>query len=479
MNIASLEPTVVWKHFYAFTQIPRPSKFESKAIDYVRDFAKQQNLEYIEDAIGNIIIKKAASEGMENSPGVVLQAHVDMVPQKNSDKKHDFKIDPIEAFIDGDWVTANGTTLGADNGIGAAAMLAVLESKGIKHPAIEALFTIDEETGMTGAFQLGEGLLNGKVMINLDSEDEDEIFVGCAGGVDAEMKFDYTPEKSNKSLKAYKINVAGLKGGHSGMDINLGRGNANIVLARILKKIKKDIDFSIVLLKGGDMRNAIPRESETIILTDFEKISEAIASHFKEVEDELEITEPDMIIKVEEIENDFDIVFPNDFQERFINSIIACPNGVIRMSDTMEGVVETSTNLAIVDANNGHAKIYCLLRSSVDSAKTALADRMEALFSLAGAKIEFTGDYPGWKPNPKSEILKIMVEVFEQQKDQAPDVKAIHAGLECGILGAKYPQLDMVSCGPTIRFPHSPDEKVHIDSVKRFWDFLIAVLARN
>lgn len=478
MSITKLEPNSLWKHFYAFTQIPRPSKHESKAIEYVKKFAESQDLEYIEDEIGNIIIKKPASKGMENSTGIVLQAHVDMVPQKNSDKEHNFQTDPIEAYADGEWVTANGTTLGADNGIGAAAMLAILESKDMKHPALEALFTIDEETGMTGAFQLGEGLLNGKIMINLDSEDEDEIFVGCAGGVDAEVTMDYKPKEIQTELNAYNVNISGLKGGHSGLDINLGRGNANIVLARILNKIKKDIDYSLVYIKGGDMRNAIPRESSAVLVSENKNIVEMIETHFKEVANELEITEPDMLIKVSSIENEYQEVFPDDFQERFINSIVACPNGVIRMSDTMDGVVETSTNLAIVDAENGKAKIYCLLRSSVDSAKAALADRMEALFNLAGGEVEFSGDYPGWKPNPKSEILKIMIEVFKQQKNQAPAVKAIHAGLECGILGAKYPQLDMVSCGPTIRFPHSPDEKVHIDSVKRFWEFLLAVLEK-
>lgn len=478
MSIATLEPTVLWKHFYSFTQIPRPSKHESKAIDYVRNFAKETNLEFIEDKIGNIIIKKPASAGMEDHTGVVLQAHVDMVPQKNSNKKHDFKADPIEAFVDGEWVTAKGTTLGADNGIGAAAMLAILESEDIKHPAIEALFTIDEETGMTGAFELGEGLLNGKIMINLDSEDEDEIFVGCAGGVDAEVAMDYQPQKIQDGLTAYQVNVSGMKGGHSGLDINLGRGNANIVLARILNKVKKDIEYSLVSFKGGDMRNAIPRESSAILVTENKGVVEMIENHFKEVSNELEVTEPDIAISISLVENTYNEVFPEDFKEKFINGIVASPNGVIRMSDTMDGVVETSTNLAIVDAGKGKARIYCLLRSSVDSAKAALADRMEALFGLAGGKVIFSGDYPGWKPNPKSEILKIMVEVFEQQKHQAPAVKAIHAGLECGILGAKYPQLDMISCGPTIRFPHSPDEKVHIKSVKRFWEFLLAVLGK-
>jgi dipeptidase D len=420
--------------------------------------------------VGNVIIRKPATKGMEKRMGVIFQTHLDMVPQKNSDKKHDFEKDPIETVIDGEWVRANGTTLGADNGIGVAATMAVLASNDIVHGPIEALFTIDEETGMTGVFGLKKGLLNGDILMNLDSEDEGELYVGCAGGVDVSVTKKYAEEKSPKGMVAYKITAKGLKGGHSGVDIALGRANSNKLMFRFLMQAESDFGIRLSETSGGDLRNAIPRESYSIILVpdtktkEFEKFVKGYEKMYKA---EFSDTEPDLKFICEKVAVPAKVMDATK-QYKIIRAVFVCPNGVIRMSQAMKGLVETSNNLAIVKCKNGKFEAYNLCRSSVDSAKEANA------WKIADVKLE--GGYPGWKPNMKSPILQTMSDVYKEMFGNVPEKKAIHAGLECGLIGGVYPNLDMISFGPTIRYPHSPDEKVNIASVVRFWDFLVGTL---
>jgi dipeptidase D len=474
-NIKELKPNEVWKHFYDLTQVPRPSEAEQKAVDFVYNFGKKLGLETSKDEVGNVVIRKPATQDKENVPGVILQTHLDMVPQKNKEKEHDFEKDPIIAYIDGDWVTADGTTLGADNGIGVAATMAVLESKTLKHGPIEALFTINEEKGMVGAQNLKPGLLKGKILINLDSEDEGELYVGCAGGLDATFTFKYAEQQAPVG-ETYKISVINMKGGHSGIDIIHGRGNANKVLFRVLKAVEDKVYLSHV--EGGSVRNAIPRDAFATVVVPSNKIAAFTLAVFdieRFVKAELKMTEADLKIVIEKTTPTITVI-EKDVQSRLINAIIACPNGVIRMSDTVSGLVETSTNLAIVKSENGEIKISCLIRSSVDSAKEDLASMEESVFTLAGAESVFSGDYPGWNPNPDSLILSKMKKIYSDMYGVEPAVKAIHAGLECGLLGGIYPEWDMISCGPTIRYPHSPDEKVNIASVEKWWNFLTATL---
>lgn len=477
-DLTALKPYELWKNFQALTNIPRPSKKEGKIIDFVKDFGKKHGLETIVDEIGNVIIKKPATQGMENRTGVILQSHLDMVPQANSDKKHDFETDPIEAYIDGDWVKANGTTLGADNGIGVAATLAVLESTDLVHGPVEALFTIDEETGMAGAMNLKPGIISGDIMLNLDSEDEGELYVGCAGGLDASSTFRYKEDKVNDANVALKVAVTGLKGGHSGIDINLFKGNANKIMNRLLFEASKKYGIRIATLEGGSLRNAIPRESFATIVLEKRNQEDfmTMLAHFEAmVKNEYSTIDPELKVSaVETLLPEF--VMDAEVQDKLLKAIYCCPNGVIRMSSDMPGLTETSTNLAIVKAGNGKAEIHSLLRSSVDSAKDDLAIMVTSVFELAGASTTLSGAYPGWKPNPTSAILKTMISVYENKFGKTPDIKAIHAGLECGILGGVYPNWDMISFGPTIRYPHSPDEKVNIPSVQKFWDYLVETL---
>jgi dipeptidase D len=477
-SIEHLSPVSVWKHFYSLTQIPRPSKKEAAVVAFMEQFAKEHNLEFILDKVGNVIIRKEATPGMENRKGIVLQGHLDMVPQKNSDTEHDFEKDPIRAYVDGEWVTAEGTTLGADNGIGVAAAMAVLEDKSLEHGLIEGLFTIDEETGMTGAFGLEPGVLKGDILINLDSEDEGLLYIGCAGGTDANITFTYAEEDVMGGVEGVKISVTGLKGGHSGMDIPLGRGNANKTLFRFLQLAERDHCFRLSNVEGGSLRNAIPREAfctGTVPAGEFDKFSAALDEYTAIAKAELAVTEPDMQITLEKVSVP-DTWIDASTQRQLIKGIIGCPNGVIRMSDTMEGLVETSTNLAIVKSENCTITINCLMRSSVDSAKEALGEMIASVFELAGADIAFGGTYPGWKPNPDSEILRLAQKVYNDKYGKVPGLMGIHAGLECGLLGAVYPHWDMISFGPTIRFPHSPDEKVHIGTVEKFYDFLVELV---
>jgi dipeptidase D len=477
-DIRKLEPKQLWNYFHEITQIPRPSKKEKRIVEYMKEFGKKHNLETIEDKVGNVIIRKPATKGMENRKGVIFQTHLDMVPQKNSEKKHDFEKDPIETIIDGEWVRANGTTLGSDNGIGVAATMSVLASKDIAHGPVEALFTIDEETGMTGVFGLKKGLLKGDILMNLDSEDEGELYVGCAGGIDVSIKKDYAEEKSPKGMVAYKIVAKGLKGGHSGVDIAMGRANSNKIMFRFMMQAESDFGIRLAEAAGGDLRNAIPRESYSVILVpeikakEFEKF---IKGYEKMYRAEFSDTEPDLSFKCEKVSIPAKVMNQGD-QYRIIRAVFVCPNGVVRMSQAMKGLVETSNNLAIVRCKEGKFEAYNLTRSSVDSAKEATAWKIAAVFHLINAEVKLEGGYPGWKPNMQSPILKTMGDVYRKMYGNIPDIKAIHAGLECGLIGGVYPNLDMISFGPTIRYPHSPDEKVNIASVGKFWDFLVGTL---
>ena len=488
MTIKDLDPQIVWKNFYALTQIPRPSKHEELAVEYLYNWGKEHGLETIKDEVGNIIIRKPATPGCENMKGVILQGHIDMVPQKNADTVHDFEKDPIQTYIDGDWVKAKGTTLGADNGLGLAMAMAVLESSDIKHGPIELLCTIDEETGMTGAMALKPGLLQGDILINLDSETEGELYVGCAGGLDASASATYVPAEASEAHECWSLAVKGFKGGHSGMDIILCRGNANKIAARILYALMTKAGVKLLDLEGGTLRNAIPREAFATVYVPKDKVSEA-QNVFSEVADAVKAeyagTDPDseFIFKPYECaegeccsHSDECKYVPEPDALRFIRAILACPDGVERMSSEMPGLVETSNNLAMVKIEAGQFSVKTLMRSSVDTAKEALAQKFEAIFSLAGIDTSFAGGYSGWAPNPDSAILATMKKVYNEMYGVEPAVMAIHAGLECGILSGAYPHWDMVSCGPTLMSPHSPDERANIPSVAKCWDFLKAVL---
>jgi len=477
-DLSSLKPQALWRHFETLTQIPRPSKKEERIIRVVKEFGEKLGLETIVDEVGNVIIKKPATPGMEDRKGVVLQGHLDMVPQANSDRVFNFETDPIEAFIDGEWVTANGTTLGADNGMGVAAAMAVLEATDIEHGPIEALFTIDEETGMTGAFGLKPDVLKGDILLNMDSEDEGELYIGCAGGINANSSLQFAEVDAPKDYMNFKVTVSGLKGGHSGIDIPLFRGNANKILFRLLKKTAKNYSLVLSEVEGGSLRNAIPREAHATVAVPNSKadaFKEFVKAFEATLKSEYATVDPDLQILVESTDR-IKKVMNTKSQEAFTNAIIACPNNVIRMSNDMEGLVETSTNLAVVTVKSGKAEALCLVRSSVDSAKYDLADMIDSVFTLAGGQTILDGDYPGWKPNPDSAILREMKEIYNNKFGKIPDIKAIHAGLECGLLGGVYPNFDMISFGPTIRYPHSPDEKVNIKTVEMFWDFLIETL---
>ena len=476
-NFDVLKPTLLWKHFYAITQIPRPSNHEAQIRQYVVDFAKSHSLEYKVDEADNVYIFKGATPGYEGRKGLILQAHLDMVPQKNNDKVFDFENDPIEAYIDGEWVTANGTTLGADNGIGVAATLAVLEDDTLEHGDIEALFTATEETGMDGAFGLKGGLLKGDILLNLDSEDEGELYVGCAGGLDANITLEYAAEAAPQSgYKAYALEVKGLKGGHSGIQIITQRANANKLLCRLLNHT--EVEWLMSSIDGGGLRNAIPREAVAVVLVPEDKtecFEQEVAQYEKCVIAEFENIEDSISIKALPTELPVEII-PQEVAAKLVKAVVAAPNGVSKMSVEMEGLVQTSNNLARVVSDGKCLKLQSLIRSSVNSEKDALGEAIRAVFELIGASVSLDGSYDGWKPNMASPILHAMLSSYESLYGVRPEVKAIHAGLECGIIGGVYPNLDMISFGPTIRYPHSPDEKVEIASVEKFYDFLVNTL---
>ncbi|MDO4229409.1 MAG: aminoacyl-histidine dipeptidase [Capnocytophaga sp.] len=477
-EIRNLAPKTLWDNFADLNAVPRASKKEERVIAFMLEFGKKLNLETFKDEVGNVIIKKPATQGMEHRKTVVLQSHLDMVHQKNNDTIFDFDTEGIKMKVDGDWVKAEGTTLGADNGIGVASIMAILQSTDIPHPAIEALFTIDEETGMTGAMGLKGGLLEGDILLNLDTEEDDEIDIGCAGGVDVTAYREYDEEETPDNVTAYKVTIKGLQGGHSGMDIHKGLGNANKIMNRLLFDGFENFGLRIAELNGGGLRNAIPRESVAWVVVDKVQ-NEAFQFEFKQltevIKHELAATEPQLTITLESAAVP-DKVMELGVQEGILRSIYAAHNGVYAMSHTMSDLVETSNNIARVVFKNGEIKVLCLTRSSMESAKFDLANALRAAFELSGCEVEFTGSYPGWEPNINSSILKVLTEQYERLFQSKPNVVACHAGLECGILGQNYPAMEMISFGPTIKGAHSPDEKVSISSVQKFWKYLLEIL---
>ncbi|MGL5271966.1 MAG: aminoacyl-histidine dipeptidase [Phocaeicola sp.] len=478
-TILSLAPQNVWKHFYALTQVPHPSGHLEPIQALLLNFAKEVGIEAFQDEVGNIIYRKPATPGMENRKTAVLQAHMDMVPQKNNDTAHDFKNDPIQTYIDGDWVKAKGTTLGADNGIGLAAIMAVMEDKTLVHGPLEALITSDEETGMYGAFGLKPGTITGEILLNLDSEDEGELYIGCAGGEDLTATLSYQEVETEATDVALKVTVKGLRGGHSGLEINEGRANANKLMARFLNQVITFDEAYLASWNGGNMRNAIPRECEAIITLPAEGVEEVLA-YVKECEtlwnEEYCVHETPIQFYAETVELPKYRV-PEEITDNLVNAIYACQNGVMRMIPTILDTVETSSNLAIVIIGGGKAEVRILARSSRDSMKDYLNTSLESCFSMAGMEVVRSGAYSGWEPNVNSPILKAMKESYQAQFGKEPEVKVIHAGLECGIIGAVMPGMDMISFGPTMRSPHSPDERCYIPSVPKFYDFLVATLA--
>jgi dipeptidase D len=477
-EVRNLEPKQLWNKFADLNAVPRPSKKEERVIAFMMDFGKKLGLETINDEVGNVIIKKPASAGMENRKTIVMQSHLDMVHQKNNDTVFDFDTQGIEMYVDGDWVRAKGTTLGADNGLGVATIMAILESKDIKHPAIEALFTIDEETGMTGAMGLKGGLLNGEILLNLDTEEDDEIDIGCAGGVDVTAVRGYSEEDVPEDSVGYTITVKGLNGGHSGMDIDKGLGNANKIMNRLLFDGFENFGLQISEINGGSLRNAIPRESvaKVIIAGIYDEafvfdMQEVI----KDIKAEFQTTEPKLTIEI--VKSDLPSkIMDLGVQEGLLRAVYATHNGVYRMSADMDNLVETSNNIARIIVKDGEISIQNLTRSSVESSKFDLANALRSAFELFGCEVTFAGSYPGWTPNVKSEILDVLVPIYEKQNGSKPHVVACHAGLECGILGTNYPDMDMISFGPTIKGAHSPDERASISSAQKYWKFVMEIL---
>ena len=474
-EIRNLEPNALWNNFADLNAVPRASKKEEKVRQFMVDFGKNLNLETTVDPIGNVIIKKPASVGMEDRKTVVLQSHLDMVCQKNNDTIFNFDTQGIEMLIDDGWVKAKGTTLGADNGLGVAAIMSILEASTIKHPAIEALFTIDEETGMTGAMGLEAGYLTGEILLNLDTEDDDEIGVGCAGGIDITATKTYIPQTiTGEGIAAYKITVSGLQGGHSGMDIHKDFGNANKMMNRILFALQNLCNINEI--DGGSLRNAIPRESNAIITTTntkdledkFYSIAKIIIDEYTSIENDIEITLEECITPEQ--------IVPKNEQELLLKTLYTTHNGVFRMSPDIDNLVETSNNVARVLVKDGKIKIACLTRSAIESGKMNLANTITSGFELAGYKVDLSGSYPGWKPNPNSAILKVLDATYQNIFNEKPNILACHAGLECGILGTNYPEMDMISFGPTIKGAHSPDERANIKSSQKFWKYLLKIL---
>ena len=479
-EIRNLEPKALWNKFADLNAVPRPSKKEDRVIAFMKNFGESLGLETFEDEIRNVIIRKPATAGMENRKAIVLQGHLDMVHQKNADTVFDFDTQGIDMYVDGDWVRARGTTLGADNGLGVAAIMSILESTNIPHPAIEALFTIDEETGMTGALNLKGGVLQGEILLNMDTEEDDEIDIGCAGGIDVTATAEYDEEETPEGSVGYTITVKGLKGGHSGMDIHKGLGNANKIMNRLLFDGFDNFGLQISEIIGGSLRNAIPRESTAKVIIagvydeafvfDMQQIVNEIKTEFK-------TTEPNLEVVFEKMDVAPAKVMPSIAQFYFVRAMYTAHNGVYRMSADFDNLVETSNNIAKVILGDGQLSVQCLTRSSVETSKFDLANALRSAFELMGCEVEFSGSYPGWTPNSESEILDVLVGIYEKQNNEKPQVVACHAGLECGILGTNYPEMDMISFGPTIHGAHSPDERASITSSQKFWKFVLEILA--
>ena len=479
-TLRELSPNALWNNFADLNAVPRPSKKEERVIGFMMNFGKSLGLPVYKDDMGNVIIKKPASAGLENRVTVSLQGHLDMVHQKNAGTDFDFSSQGIDMFVEGDWVRARGTTLGADNGIGVAAIMSVLAANDIVHPAIEALFTIDEETGMSGALGLKGGLLEASIMLNLDTEDDNELTIGCAGGVDVTAMGTYEMTDQTEVTTGWRLTLSGLTGGHSGMDIHKGRANANKLINRVLLAAVKEFGIQISLIDGGGLRNAIPRESVAefvLAKINEEEFKQFIRLEEKVLKDEYQTTDPNLSLAIESCPVSGKVM-SDSFSYRFLRSIYACPNGIYRMSPEIPGLVQTSNNLARVLVKDGAFSVLCLTRSAVDSEKADLAKAVQSSFELCAASVEFGGDYPGWTPWPDAPIVQLMSQLYKEKHGEDALVNACHAGLECGIIGANYPHTQMISFGPNIRGAHSPDEKVQISSVQKFWDFLLETLKR-
>ncbi|MBR7801344.1 aminoacyl-histidine dipeptidase [Undibacterium fentianense] len=479
-QLGHLYPPALWQWFEQICAIPHPSKHEAALSAHIQAWARERDLAVIVDQVGNLIIRKPASAGMEDRKTVAIQAHLDMVPQKNADKVHDFCSDPIEPWIDGDWVKARGTTLGSDNGIGMASALAILGASDIQHGPLEILLTVDEEAGMSGAFGLQAGILEAEILINTDSEQEGEIYMGCAGGVDAKIALPVKWQTADEDHLAYTLSISGLKGGHSGVNIHLGRGNANKLLARFLAGHASELHLAISHLQGGSLRNAIPREAQcsfTIPVSQLESLQTRVAQFETLVKTELAATEPAIKLRLADVQAP-QKTLDTESQSRLINLINACPNGVMRMSDDIPGVVESSLNLGVMTTETDQIQIICMVRSLIDSGRAYIESQLQSVCDLAQAQIRFEGCYPGWKPDQQSPVMAIVKDTYESIYQREPEIMVIHAGLECGLFKKPYPHLDMVSIGPTIRFPHGPDEMVNIQTVGQYWTLLLAVLQR-
>tara|TARA_R110001583_G_scaffold1833_2_gene14140 strand:- start:3616 stop:5079 length:1464 start_codon:yes stop_codon:yes gene_type:complete len=481
-TLSQLKPTGLWQFFEKICSIPHPSKHEQKISAWIQNWAKELGLSIKEDKVGNLIIKKPATAGMEDRQGIILQAHMDMVPQKNNDTVHDFLTDAIKPYIieTGDWVTAQGTTLGADNGVGLASALAVLASNDIVHGPLEVLVTIDEEAGMSGAFGLESGSLEGDILINTDSEQEGEVYMGCAGGIDGSATFNLAFDNVPANNQAFNLSISGLKGGHSGVDIDTGRANANKLLVRFLLDASNALDLRLTELNGGSLRNAIPREANASFVIPTEQVAalkERLANYLATIQGNLSAIETDidmLLISPEEFEQ----CWTKTTQNQILRALNACPNGVIRMSDDIDGIVESSLNIGVIHTRGKKLNALVLIRSLHDDGSLETQRTVQSVFELAGASIEFSGAYPGWKPNPDSAIMKTVRDTYQELFNKNPAVMVIHAGLECGLFKSAYPHWDMVSIGPTIKFPHSPDEKIEIATVEQYWQLLVAVLAK-
>lgn len=480
MNVRDLEPKAVWNHFEDLNAVPRPSKKEERVIAFMQDFAKSLNLDYETDAVGNVIVRKPASPGMENRRPVVLQSHLDMVHQKNGDTDFDFNTQGIQSYIDGEWVKAKGTTLGADNGMGVAAIMTILSSSDIAHPPLEALFTIDEESGMTGAHNLQGGVLKGEILMNLDTEDDDELSIGCAGGIDTNVNWNYSETNPENGSIGLELMVKGLFGGHSGMDIIYGRGNANKIMNRLLWNAAQDFGLQISSLDGGSLRNAIPRESKAVLALNSENL-QAFKAHVSKMAEglksEFATTDPGLEVTLKELSLPEKVMAVED-QKKFVFAVQCSHEGIRRMSPDVSDLVESSNSMARVQLQNGKASVQCLTRSDRELAKMDTAYSVAAPFHLIGAEVEHSGSYPGWKLDPSAPMLGLMRDLYVELYKEDPKVMACHAGLECGLLGQNYPDMEMISFGPTIRHPHSPDEKVNIASVGKFWNYFVEGLKR-
>lgn len=480
-DIKNLQPQAIWKNFYLLTQVPRPSGHLEKIQKFLLDWAKEKGIEAILDEAGNVLMRKPATPGMEDCKVVTLQGHMDMVPQKSPESAHNFETDPIEAYIDGDWVRAKNTTLGADDGMAVATIMAIMEANDIQHGPLEGFITADEESTMGGVNDMSTDLLKGDILLNLDNETEGEMMIGSAGGVNLTATLEYKEVEVDAADAAVKVSLGGLLGGHSGLEINEGRGNANKMMARFVQDAIANFDACLASWQGGNMRNAIPREAEVVLTLpkeNVEALKEVVEEWRATFTGEYEAIEKGLTFEVEDVALPAMIV-PAEVQDNLVNALCGCHNGVMRFIPEVPSIVETSSNLAIVEIAGGKAMFKVLVRSSRDSMRECCAETLESIFSMAGMRVELDGAYPAWQPNPKSEIVELMRNVYRDLFNAENKVQVIHAGLECGVIGAKYPKMDMVSFGPTMRSPHTPNERCYIPSVEKYWQFVLATLART